>query len=410
MRKLTIALLFILGFSVAAVFAQSGRRAKPTPTPLPETVEKSAAGDFSESTPNQSPAIYLPPAKRKKDKSKNKTETPTTNQTAPTVQTPAPNPDGEDEVVKVETNLVTIPVSVYERSGVYVSGLRQTDFKIYENGVEQEIAYFGTTEKPFTVILLIDISPSTTYKIEEIQAAATAFVDQLKAQDNVMVIAFDQNVRVLAELTNDRQKIYKAIERTGFGNGTSLYEAVDFSLRKKLAKIEGRKSVVLFTDGVDTTSRGDDFDSTLRDASESDSIIFPVYYNTYLASRGIGQGGAMSVPPMLPQMGGMQGMSSADYARGRAYLEALAGVTGGKVFRPESTPGGLTAAFEGIAEELRNQYSIGYYPQTESEKGERKQIKVRVNRPNVAVRARDSYVVGANETTPAASGKTQKFK
>ena len=118
----------------------------------------------------------------------------------------------------------------------------------------------------------------------------------------------------------------------------------------------------------------------------------------------------MGVPPMLPQMGGMPGSTSADYARGRAYLEALAGITGGKVFRPESTPGGLTAAFEDIAEELRNQYSIGYYPQTEGEKGERKQIKVRVNRPNVAVRARDSYVVGANDTPSVSSGKTQKFR
>ncbi len=399
-------MLVILGVS-AAVFAQSGRRA--TPTPTPGTVQTADKDDYSESAPNQTP-IYTPPAKRaKKDKSKNQTPT------APVLigaeaETTAPNAEGEDEIVKVETSLVTIPVSVYERSGVYVSRLRQTDFKIYEDGAEQEIAYFGTSEKPFTVILLIDISPSAAYKIEEIQAAARAFVDQLKAQDNVMVIAFDQNVRVLAELTNDRTKIYKAIERTGFGNGTSLYEAVDFSLRKKLSKIEGRKSVVLFTDGVDTTSRGDDFDSTLRDASESDSIIFPVYYNTFLANRGIGQGGAMGVPPILPQMGNSQGMSSADYARGRAYLEALASITGGKVFRPESTPGGLTAAFEGIAEELRNQYSIGYYPQIEGVKGQRRQIKVRVNRPNVAVRARDSYIVGANETAPAAPGKTQKFR
>lgn len=401
MRKQASLLLIIFALSAIAAFAQSGRRAKPTPTPSAPIVESSSAGEYSESTQNNQPQIYLPPSKPKKSKAKNKPET-AASETAPAAPTTG---EGEDDVVKVETNLVTIPVSVYERSGVYVSGLRRADFKIFENGEEQEIAYFGTTEKPFTVILLIDISPSTTYKIEEIQAAATRFVDQLKAQDQVMVIAFDQSVSVLTELTADRARIYKAIRRANFGNGTSLYEAVDFSLRKKLAKIEGRKAVVLFTDGVDTTSRGRDFDSTLRDASESDSIFFPVYYNTYLAMRGIGQGGAMGVPPTVPQVGGMQGMSSADYARGRAYLDALAGVTGGKVFRPDSTPGGLTAAFEGIAEELRNQYSIGYYPQTEGEQGERKQIKVRVNRPNVAVRARDSYVVGANETAPA--GKTQ---
>ena len=88
-------------------------------------------------------------------------------------------------------------------------------------------------------------------------------------------------------------------------------------------------------------------------------------------------------------------MRSEDYTRGRQYLDDLAALTGGRVFRPESTPGGLTAAFEGIAEELRRQYNIGYYPTEIGEKGEMKQIKVRVNRPNLVIRARDSYVVGA---------------
>jgi Mg-chelatase subunit ChlD len=109
------------------------------------------------------------------------------------------------------------------------------------------VAYFGTSEKPFTVVLLIDTSPSTEYKIDEIQAAARAFVDQLKPQDSVMVIEFDANVHVLTEPTNDRQKIYKAIQRADFGGGTSLYDAVEFSLRKRLDKIEGRKAIVLFT-------------------------------------------------------------------------------------------------------------------------------------------------------------------
>ena len=80
---------------------------------------------------------------------------------------------------------------------------------------------------------------------------------------------------------------------------------------------------------------------------------------------------------------------------GRKYLEELALVTGGRVFRPEATPGGLTAAFEGIAEELRRQYNIGYVPTEEGRQGQRKQIKVRVNRPNLVIRSRDSYIVGA---------------
>ena len=105
-----------------------------------------------------------------------------------TSETPS-SVEGED-IVKVETNLVTIPVSVFDRNGLYIPGLLQKDFKIYEDGKEQDIAYFGTSDKPFTVVLLIDVSPSTSYRIEEIQQAARAFVDQLKPQDKVMVIEF----------------------------------------------------------------------------------------------------------------------------------------------------------------------------------------------------------------------------
>ncbi len=130
-------------------------------------------------------------------------------------------------------------------------------------------------------------------------------------------------------------------------------------------------------------------------------MIFPIYYNTFLSSRGIGTGGVMSTPPTLgipPMIGGRAtGTSSAEYTRGRVYLTELAAATGGRVFRPDSTPGGLNAAFEGIAEELRRQYNIGYYPQAEGVAGQRKQIRVRVNRPKLVIRSRDSYIVGANE-------------
>ena len=109
----------------------------------------------------------------------------------------------------------------------------------------------------------------------------------------------------------------------------------------------------------------------------------------------------MSGPPTLglPKVYGQP--TSEDYTHGRTYLQELARVTGGQMYRPESTTGGLTAAFEGIAQELRSQYSIGYYPQQPGTPGQRKQIKVRVSRPAVAVRARDSYIVGQNGPAPA---------
>jgi Ca-activated chloride channel homolog len=395
MKKTALIFAVLLGCFVICAPAQSGRKAKSAPTPEP-TPQTQNPEDYSESKPNNSRIIFPNTTKEKKKpkESKKDSTTPAETQTAPQTSEPV----NEEDVVKVETNLITIPVSVYERSGVYVGDLQQSDFKIFEDGKEQEIAYFGTSQQPFSVILLIDTSPSTSFKIEEIQAAAIAFVDQLRAEDKVMVIEFNSGVDVLTDFTNDRQQVYKAIRRTDFGNGTSLYDAVETSLRRKLGKIQGRKAIVLFTDGVDTTSGGASLNSTLEDAEEADSIIFPIYYNTFLENRGIGgsTGGVMSTPPTIGFPQGNGAPTSADYARGRGYLEALANATGGKMFRAESTVGGLNAAFAGIAKELRSQYSIGYYPQEEGSPGQRKQIKVRVNRPNVAIRARDSYIVGAN--------------
>jgi len=375
--------LFILA---SISFAQSGRRIQPVATPVPAAED--IVPDYSESAPQKRRPIYRPPIRvdpaRVADNNKARDPSPSSGAAAAS--------DGEDAIT-VETDLITIPVSVFDRNGLYIPNLRQSDFKIFEDGKEQEIAYFGTTDKPFTVILLLDTSPSTEYKIEDIRRAATAFVDQLKPQDNVMVVEFDANVHVLAELTNDRQKIYK---RADFGGGTSLYDAVDFSLRKRLSKIEGRKAIVLFTDGVDTTSGKADYDSTIVQAEESEAMVFPIYYNTFFDNQ-------QGIYSPFPSIGILtpKGTRAEEYALGKQYLEDLAAYTGGRVFRPESTPGGLTAAFEGIAEELRRQYNIGYIPKETGKPGERKQIKVRVDRPNLVLRARDSYIVGAKAKSSA---------
>jgi len=382
MKRIVLSMLFA-SLAAAAAAAQSGRRI--VTTPVPEAPKAEAPSDYSETKPVEKRPIYRHPIK---------TSATAGAATSPTdANLPA---EKEGEVVKVETDLVTIPVSVFDRNGLYIPGLKQSNFKIFEDGVEQDIAYFGTSEKPFTVVLLLDTSPSTEYKIEEIRSAAIAFVDQLKAQDKVMVIEFDANVHVLTEPTGDRQAIYKAIKRADFGGGTSLYDAVRYTLAKKLGAIEGRKAIVLFTDGVDTTSGKADYDSSVAMAEEADALIFPIYYNTFLDARGgIGgiNGGMLPSPNVM-----VPGSTATEYALGKQYLEDLAAYTGGRVFRPESTPGGLTAAFEGIAEELRRQYNIGYVPKKDGTPGQRKQIKVRVDRPNLVIRSRDSYIVGAKQT------------
>src|SRR5262249_24541314 len=124
-----------------------------------------------------------------------------------------------------------------------------------------------------------------------------AFIDQLRPQDKVMVVSFDQDVHMHCEATNDRQRIYRAIRSTKIQTGTSLYEAVDLVMNERLKHVQGRKAVILFTDGVDTTStRSNDLEN-LHDALELDALIYPIRYDTYADVQAMKNKGVVLNPP-----------------------------------------------------------------------------------------------------------------
>lgn len=308
----------------------------------------------------------------------------------------------EGDVLRVNTALVTVPVSVMDRNGKYIPDLGREDFHIFEEGVEQRITYFATVDQPFTVALVLDTSGSTDYRLDEIQNAAITFVNQLKPEDRVMVIAFDDSIDVLTKPTNDREALTRAIRRTRTGGGTRLYDAVHQVINKHFKGITGRKAIVLFTDGVDTTSHQASYDSTLREAEELDALIYPVAYDTRSGLLGGGGGVWGSGGPRIPfpgsgggvitgTPGGRGGPSPADYQRARMYLNELALRTGGRLYNGNSMLG-VSQAFAHVADELRRQYSLGYYPRLNGQAGQRRRIKVRVNQPNLVVQARESYV------------------
>ena len=318
----------------------------------------------------------------------------------------------DGDVIRVDTNLVTIPVKVSDRRNRFIAGLTKEDFKVTEDGVEQEIALFSNEQQPFTVALVLDMSYSTKFKIAEIQNAAIAFIAQLRPNDKVLVVSFDQEIYVLCEATSDRQVIEKAIRSTKISYGTSLYEAVDLVMNAKLKKIDGRKAIVLFTDGVDTTSRAAHDLSNLSDAQELDALIYPIQYDTFADVQAL-KNKPVIAPPTIPGpipskdkspfpfpipisgvgTPGSQGTTAEEYRKAGEYLNEMAQRTGGTVFQADTTAN-LSQAFSNIADELREFYGIGYYPSEEAKAGKKRKIKVRVNKEGAAVRSRDSYVVG----------------
>jgi Ca-activated chloride channel homolog len=280
---------------------------------------------------------------------------------------PAPNVSrsdgeeiGEDDVLRVTTNLVSVPVSVMDRDGRYIYDLKQEDFHIYEDGTEQQISHFSNVEQPFTVVMLMDSSSSTVSYMDQIRESAGAFIAQLRGGDSVLPITFDGVLHpLLYNRTSNRERLMAALAkmRTDEGsNGTKLYDAVDFTYQL-LKRIRGRKAIILFTDGDDTWSKAT-LSGTLRDATELDALVYSIHYGDSPSA---------------------------------AYLSSLAEKTGGRFYQADDIEM-VKQAFIAVAEELRHQYSIGYYPKKSARRGDEREIKIKVDRPHVGIRTRKSYV------------------
>jgi len=318
----------------------------------------------------------------------------------------------DDEVIRINTSLVTIPVSVTDRYGRFISDLRKEEFQVFEDNIPQKIEYFASVEQPFTVILLLDVSGSTWGKIDEIKKAAIAFTNQLRSDDKVAVWTFSDHVDVLCRPTSDRHVLRSAIMRARTFGGTSLYDAVMMAL-KESETFEGRKAIILFTDGVDTSSIKNSDYVTLRKAEESDTMIYAIRYDTYsdvsyrTSSSRVGSIFDIIFDAIFNKITSGLGTSRQEYEKGKRYLQELAFASSGRYYEAGVT--NLNNAFAMVAEELRHQYTLGYYPENVGKPGQRKRIKVRIMRPNLVVRAKDSYIVGQANTAKSSSQPVQQI-
>lgn len=294
-----------------------------------------------------------------------------------------------DDVVKVTTSLVRVPVAVSDGDGGYVSDLRKEDFRLFEDGREQRVAHFGGIEEPVSVALLIDVSCSIK-KPEDTINAALAFIDQLRPADSVLPIAFGRNIyALLTESTRDHALLRARLhelpdkERIPCDNGTRLGDAVEFVVKHVLKNGTGRRAVILLTDGRDSLlSKPGWGQRTLQEVSE----LGVPFYSVRLVGNN------------KPLFAGWPGDSEAEKAKQRfenldiySYIDDLAELTGGRAF-PAAQGEELKNYFEQIGNELRHQYMLAYYPDKSSDKQERRKIKVRVSRQKVSVRARASYL------------------
>ena len=296
--------------------------------------------------------------------------------------TPTPQQLGEGDVVRIDTELVTLTATVTDARGRFRADLKQSDFTVYEDGVKQDLAYFSTGDRvPMSVGILFDTSGSMIDKIEGVEDAVRHFVQSVAPGDEIFLIRFSDNAELVQDFTDDRQRILRAVEGLEPKGSTALYEAVLLGLQKVNTGKHRKRALLLVTDGKDTASRVK-FKDVEMVARKSEVVIYAL---------GIGHGEKGSFGHDL---GGIFGRQDKDEIDMRV-LNGFADATGGRAFYLENAHAGgrdlVDEAAAEVANELKQQYTLGYRPTNKRHDGMFHQIKVELNDRSLRVRTKGGY-------------------
>jgi Ca-activated chloride channel family protein len=357
--------------------------------------------------------------------------TPPANNAPRPTPTPAAQEVDEDEVVRVETQLVTVPVTVTDRAGRTLTNLRADNFALYEDGRPQRVANFIATDAPFEVALLLDTSGSTRAEVGLIRRAANAFIDALRPGDRIAILAFNSQedrgtklatVELMTHLTDNRDALQQAIENIGSSNGTPFYDALERVAKEVFRdpprpELRGRRALVALTDGVDSTSEADFTEARAR-LQQTGTLAYFIQVNTedFVEERlmkDCQDDGRLSLSRVqlqryrkifdpraeaadytnFCQMGPFERMqiSRSLYQLARREMQQLARDSGGKIFDAADLRD-ARAAFAQVASDIGKQYSLGYYSTNKARDGGFRQIRVEVRGlPGAQVVAREGY-------------------
>ncbi|MBL8205124.1 MAG: VWA domain-containing protein [Blastocatellia bacterium] len=296
-----------------------------------------------------------------------------------------------EEVIKIDTSLVYVPIRVMDKDGKYIPNLTKNDFQVFEDNAKQEIENFSNVDDPFHVVLLLDMSGTTRFHMGEIREAALEFIGQLRPQDKVAVISFENAVYVDADFTNDRAQLTQAILRTQTGNKTRLHDAIDLVLSEKLNRIQGRKAILLFSDGADSASRLATAQQNFSKIEESNVLIYPIQYTALVLPPRFRNGRQVQMHPEELKRFLAERKTWLD--RATTYINELAIRSGGRSYEA-ATIRDAKSAFANIAEELRRQYWLSYYSRNSNQDGGFRAIRVVVSQAESqkwAVRAKTGY-------------------
>lgn len=354
-----------------------------------------------------------------------------------------PAADAPDSATKisVEVNVVNVLATVRDKHGKIVNNLTKDDFTLAEDGRTQSIHYFSReTDLPLTLGLLVDTSLSQRRVLDQERSASHSFLDQMvrENRDKAFIIHFDREVELLQDLTSSHQKLEEALNalktpeytqtdsNSGGGNrpggeqggghhgghhggGTTLYDAVFLASDELMRKQEGRKALVLLTDGVDRGSK-ESLDTAIESAQRANTVIYSILFKD---DESYGGGGGFGRPSIGFPGGGYPGgrrggqrHPSEPRPDGKKVLERISKETGGRLFEV-SKKQPIDQIYSEIAEELRNQYNLGYTPDREaSNNSSYHKIQLSAKQKDLIVQAREGYYANTEASPAATAGRS----
>lgn len=285
----------------------------------------------------------------------------------------------EDEVIRVETTLTSVNVSVYNNKlRSYVGTLEQSDFKVFEDGREENVTFFATTDVPFDLVLLIDVSSSTADKLDLIRKTTRRFVQAARPVDRLAIVTFSDTTRVVSPLTADRAALLASIRTIQSEGGSNVWDALKFALDQVVGPktLERRRAIVFMTDGVDNRLAGFgdigseiSFADLLEAVRRNETLIIPIYLDTE----------------------GDNSFSRRIYEHARKTLALLAEESGGLYYKARKFED-LDGVYQQVINDLGKVYSLGYKPTNEKRDGSWRSLKVEIpTHSDLITRTRPGY-------------------
>jgi VWFA-related protein len=305
------------------------------------------------------------------------------------LQAAAPPPAGQEATISVSVDLIKIPLSVFDPDGALIRDLRPGDFRIFEDGVRQEIRSIGLDRNPVSAVLVLDTSATVEKELKAIKKAAEDFAAALSAEDRISIISFDDEVKLILDWTSDKNQVRKSLRKLDSGLRTALYDAMFIAATRQLKDVEGRKAIILLTDGLNNQSSVGFHEASLA-IVHSQAALYVVSKTAIVRQEAGKQRRVMWLNEIYRRMFGESNYIDEFFSKIEKQMSDLAESTGGRCFFPSGYDR-IPEAYADVAHDLKSKYFLTYISNQQKTRNSYHRIELDYLQPFSKLNYRQGY-------------------